>query len=68
MKEVKLNEIFEHKGVTLQCVKEHPNRICAGCYFEGCLNRCNELVCLGEDRYDEHNVIFIKVNQNENMQ
>ena len=54
----KLDEAFEHEGVSLKCIKQAG---CHGCHFEHALIcKCYEFNCAFYERPDETDVIFIK--------
>ena len=56
--ELKVGEIFEFEGVTLQAI-ETEDMTCIKCYFNY-LKNC-DFHCLSSERFDKMNVIFIKV-------
>ena len=58
--EIKVNEIFEFEGTTLQAV-ETEDMTCEKCYFNY-RKKC-DIHCLKSERTDKKNVIFIKISQ-----
>lgn len=56
--ELKVGEIFEFEGATLQAV-ETEDMTCIKCYFNY-LKNC-DFHCLPSERFDKKNVMFIKV-------
>lgn len=55
--EIKVNEVIEFNGVTLQAI-ETEDMACEMCYFNRYKN-C-DMHCLPSERIDKNNVIFIK--------
>ena len=56
--EIKVNDIFEFEGTTLQVV-ETEEMTCKNCYFNY-HKKCN-IHCLPSERIDEKNVIFKEI-------
>ena len=60
MKEIKLNESFEHDVVMLKCIEYIKLGTCIGCYFRKNPG-CSEYKCSRDVRSDKLDVIFKKV-------
>lgn len=65
-KEFKVGEEFQFGMIKLKC--EESKYGCSGCYFYRFSNACKEFEevagnCLSENREDEKDVIFVKVEE-----
>ena len=58
--EIKVNEIFEFEGTTLQAV-ETEDMTCKECFFNYC-EHC-DIQCLQSERVDKKNVIFKEIKE-----
>ena len=58
--EIKVNDIFEFEGTTLQVV-ETENMTCEKCYFNY-RKKC-DVPCLPSERTDKKNVVFVKISE-----
>lgn len=58
--EKKIGEIFDYKGVKLQCVI-NPDKGCNNCYFSKRIEDCVSFNCIFTCRKDITNVKFIKI-------
>ena len=59
--ERKVNEEFEHEGVTLKCIASDN---CNECFFDIRKNDyCNDRKCTTYERSDKRSVKFIKINK-----
>lgn len=64
-----IGEVFEDGGVKLRV--EKPTKGCYGCYFWSgmfCHKDENEESCGSKSRKDHNNIIFVKVNNNKDME
>lgn len=43
-----------------------PGSTCAGCYFSFCMGRCHQMVCSYNERADQTDIIFAKIDDNYN--
>ena len=56
--EKKIGEIFDYKGVKLQCVRDDNSMGCEYCYLFD-TNDCCNYKCLAHTRQDKTSVIFM---------
>ena len=57
--EIKVNEIFEFEGTTLQAV-ETEDMTCPECFFNYS-KHCGDIHCIPSERVDKKNVIFKEI-------
>lgn len=58
--EIKVNEIFEFEGTTLQAI-ETEDMTCKECFFNYC-EQC-DIHCIPSERVDKKNVIFKEIKE-----
>ena len=59
--EIKVNEIFEFEGTTLQAI-ETENMTCKDCFFNYS-EHCGDIHCIPSERVDKKNVIFKEIKE-----